>query len=106
MQSVPNICQLLARGQWFSPGPPVSSSDKTDRHDITEILLKVVLNTTKQTNKHVIVTDWDRGVQARRTPEPVQSVHRDRVAVEVLKARARMFILLEPEIEVGNWLTL
>ena len=25
----------------------------TDRHDITEILLKVVLNTTKQTNKHV-----------------------------------------------------
>ena len=24
---------------------------KTDRHDITEILLKVALNTTKQTNK-------------------------------------------------------
>ena len=28
----------------FSPGPPVSSTDKTDRHDITEILLKVALN--------------------------------------------------------------
>jgi hypothetical protein len=33
--------------------PPVSSTDKTDPHDITEILLKVVLNTIKQTNKHL-----------------------------------------------------
>ena len=32
-------------GQWFSPGTPVSSTNKTDHHDITEILLKVVLNT-------------------------------------------------------------
>ena len=30
--------------RWFSPGPPVSSTNKTDRHDITEILLKVALN--------------------------------------------------------------
>jgi hypothetical protein len=37
-------------GQWFSLGPPVSSTNKTDRHDITEILLKVALNTIKQTN--------------------------------------------------------
>jgi hypothetical protein len=37
-------------GLWFSPGPPVSSTNKTDCHDITEILLKVALNTTKQTN--------------------------------------------------------
>jgi hypothetical protein len=35
----------------FSPGPPVSSTNKTDCHDITEILLKVALNTIKQTNK-------------------------------------------------------
>ena len=35
----------------FSPGSPVSSTNKTDRHDITEILLKVALNTIKQTNK-------------------------------------------------------
>jgi hypothetical protein len=34
------VCQWLATDQWFSPGPPVSSSNKTDRHDITEILLK------------------------------------------------------------------
>jgi hypothetical protein len=36
----------LPTGQWFSPGPPVFSTNKTDRHDITEILLKVALNTT------------------------------------------------------------
>jgi len=29
---------------WFSPGTP-DKTTKTDRHDITEILLKVVLNT-------------------------------------------------------------
>jgi hypothetical protein len=30
---------------WFSPGNPVSSNKKTDRHDIAEILLKMSLNT-------------------------------------------------------------
>jgi hypothetical protein len=35
----------LATGQWFSPGTPVSSTNKTDGHGITEILLKVALNT-------------------------------------------------------------
>jgi hypothetical protein len=30
----------------------VSSTNKTDLHDITEILLKVALNTIKQANKH------------------------------------------------------
>jgi hypothetical protein len=31
--------------QWFSPGTPVSSTNRTDCHNITEILLKVALNT-------------------------------------------------------------
>jgi hypothetical protein len=31
-----------------------SSTDKTDRHDITEILLKVVLNTIKQRNLFLV----------------------------------------------------
>jgi hypothetical protein len=35
------VFQWLATGRWFSPGPPVSSTNKTYRHDITEILLKV-----------------------------------------------------------------
>jgi hypothetical protein len=38
------VCQWLATGRWFSPGPLVSSTNKTDSHDITEILLKVALN--------------------------------------------------------------
>jgi hypothetical protein len=37
--------QLLAHGQWFSPA---SSTTKTGRHDIAEILLKAVLNTKNQ----------------------------------------------------------
>ena len=39
------VYQLLAHGRWFSPGIPASSTTKTGRHDIAEILLKVALNT-------------------------------------------------------------
>jgi hypothetical protein len=39
------VCWRLAAGWWFSPVTPVSCTNKTDRHDIAEILLKVVLNT-------------------------------------------------------------
>jgi len=42
-------CQWLATDRWFSLGPPDSSTYKTNRHDMTEILLKVVLSTIKQT---------------------------------------------------------
>jgi hypothetical protein len=41
------VCQLLVHGRWFSPGTPASSSTKTGRHDIAEILLKMALNTKK-----------------------------------------------------------
>ena len=34
-------------GRWFSPGTQVTSSKKTGRHDIAEILFKVALNTHK-----------------------------------------------------------
>jgi hypothetical protein len=37
-------------GWWFSLGPPVSSTNKTESQDITEILLKVALNSIKETN--------------------------------------------------------
>jgi hypothetical protein len=39
---------LLAHGQWFSPGTPASSTTKTGRHEIAEILLKVALNIKHQ----------------------------------------------------------
>ena len=37
------VCQWFAAGQWFSPGNQVFPTNKTDRHNITEILLKVAL---------------------------------------------------------------
>ena len=48
-----NVCVLYIKYkdknitdvQWFSPGTPVSSTNKSDNHDIAEILLKVALNT-------------------------------------------------------------
>jgi hypothetical protein len=39
--------QLLAHGRWLSPGTPASSTTKTGRHDIAEILLKVALKHQK-----------------------------------------------------------
>jgi hypothetical protein len=48
------VCQWLATSRGFSLSPLVSFTNKTDRHDITEILLKVALNTIKQTNKQTI----------------------------------------------------
>jgi hypothetical protein len=42
------VYQLLAHSRWFSPGTPASSTTKTGRHDIAEILLKVALNTKNQ----------------------------------------------------------
>ena len=41
----------LATGRWFSPCTPVSSTNKTDRHDIAEILLTVAFNTITITHK-------------------------------------------------------
>jgi hypothetical protein len=45
---------LFAHGQWFSLGTPASSTIKTGRHDIAEILLKVALNTKNQIIKSIV----------------------------------------------------
>jgi hypothetical protein len=47
------VYQLLAQGRWFSPSTSASSTTKTGRHDIAEILLKVALN-TKNSNSNYI----------------------------------------------------
>ena len=45
------VCQRITTGRWFSPGTLFfSSTNKTDRHYITEILIKVTLNTIALTN--------------------------------------------------------
>ena len=40
--------------RWFYPGTPASSTTKTGRHDIAEILLKVALNTKNQIKSMVV----------------------------------------------------
>jgi hypothetical protein len=42
------VYQLLAHGRWLSPA---SSTTKTGRHDIAEILLKVALKHQKSINQ-------------------------------------------------------
>jgi hypothetical protein len=51
---------LLAHGQWFSPGTPASSTTKTGHHDITEILLKVALNTINQSTNQSFLKKINR----------------------------------------------
>ena len=52
--NIEKVCQWLATCQWFSLGTPVSSINKTDRHNIAEILLKVTLITINQTKPYVL----------------------------------------------------
>jgi len=50
---------LLAQGRWFSPGTPASSTTKTGRHDIAEILLKVALSTiNKSINQSIYLNKF------------------------------------------------
>jgi hypothetical protein len=42
---------LLAQDRWFFPGTAASSTTKTGRHDIAEILLKLVLKHQKSINQ-------------------------------------------------------
>ena len=44
------VYQLLAHGRWFSPA---SSTAKTGRHDIIEILLKVALSIKNQIKSYI-----------------------------------------------------
>jgi hypothetical protein len=46
------VCQWLMAGRWFSPSIPVPSTNKSDHHDITVILLKVALSIKKPTNRY------------------------------------------------------
>ena len=52
------VCQWHAQGSRFSPGTPVFSINKTDRTDITEILLKVALNTITPNQTNLKKSVW------------------------------------------------
>jgi len=51
------VCEWFEAGRWFSPDTPVSSSNEIDRRDITEILLKVALNTMHNPTPPLKTTD-------------------------------------------------
>ena len=60
------VCPWLAAGLWFSLVTPVSFINTTDHHDITEILLKMALNTITpsphtHTHTHKVIPQqfWD-----------------------------------------------
>ena len=50
------VCQWFWIGRCFSPGPPVSPTNKTDCHDITEILL--ALNTKQTKTSSIYGSDF------------------------------------------------
>ena len=57
------VCQWLATGRWFSPGTPVSSTNKTDHRYIAELLLKVVWNTINLNHSFLLtflINKWYR----------------------------------------------
>jgi hypothetical protein len=72
-------------GWWFTSGTPVPSTNETDRQDITEILLKVVLNTITSPysyiNKHCIlrmataILDFMNAQNCKIGKEPSSSVN-------------------------------
>jgi hypothetical protein len=64
----------LATGRWFSPGTSVSSTNKTDCHDIAEILLNVALNTIKETNKHQNLLKQEQPTVEKKSRQDEQSV--------------------------------
>jgi hypothetical protein len=48
---------LLAHIRWFSPGTPASTTNKTGRHDIVEILLKVDIQRLHSKGPHREMND-------------------------------------------------
>jgi hypothetical protein len=54
-------------GQWFSPGTPVSSTNKADRHDITEVLLRKETMKNKEENKACAVSKTECFIKSDST---------------------------------------
>jgi hypothetical protein len=69
---------LLAHGRWFSPGTPASSTTKTGRHDIAEILLKVALNTINQIKSINLLDDKKNKIKNGRIYEETKTSNNQR----------------------------
>jgi hypothetical protein len=62
----PSLSVTCDRSVFFSFGTPVTSTNKTDRHDITEILLKVALDNITLTIPPLFVVYVTTEAQRRR----------------------------------------
>ena len=82
-------CQWLAEGLWFSPDTPVSFTNKTDRHDITEILIKVALNTIALT---LTLSDLWKVCGFLRTPRFPSPIKKS-IALKVQILTAHLYLL-------------
>jgi hypothetical protein len=81
------VCQWLAACRWFFPGSPVSSTNKTDRHEITEILLKGSLKTiTIRSGASIIVELSKRNASMHLTIYQVY-VCKTQYAMQILKGK-------------------
>jgi hypothetical protein len=66
------VDQFLAHDRWFSPA---SSTTKTGRHDIAEILLKVALNTINQIKSNQIEGECCFKIRRLQTLINLSSLH-------------------------------
>ena len=57
-------CQWFMAGRWFFLGVPVSFTNKPDRHDINEIVLKTALSyMTKKPESMFHEKKWEKNVK-------------------------------------------
>ena len=80
------VYQLLAHGRWFSPGTPASSTTKTGRHEIAEILLEVALNTKDQSIKSIRCTFCEISIEfySTSTEAPFGQLIKQKVSKKLL----------------------
>jgi hypothetical protein len=96
------VRQWLGAGRWFSPGTPVSSTNKTDRHDIAEILLKVTLNTITLTHTHSNL--WFRKSNIILTSSPELKPNAGQIEIKsYLKAWSRRILEIHVTVFAILW---
>jgi hypothetical protein len=67
------VCKSLEADRWFSLGNPVSSTNKTDHHEISEILLNVVLHIitlTPNMYREILNCLWHRKIFSKNQRLP------------------------------------
>jgi hypothetical protein len=70
---------LLVHGRWFSPVTAASSTTKTGRHDIAEILLKVALKHHKpKTKPKIPKINQNPYIEEQTTQWPKGKVQKDK----------------------------